>query len=220
MSAFTKNNPSILTAGSPVQHQHWFPTVQQNNLPDFQLQFLNREACREVSPFNKHFWPELINLLSDKSQQVMELPKAACYRSSLEPYRHLRVHITAESWAQIEDKERRPGDPIHLMLYNPRVTHVHNRPGTAVMMPSNAAVHHMHIWVSVKWMSDVSPNPVEPLVLEGVLYEYASSHQVRNIGVLPVLLTDKSRKLDLYRDPNPNPPQPTPQPAGPDPVVF
>ena len=219
MSAFTKNDPNGIAANDYVQHQHWYPTVQQNGLPEFKLKFLNPEACQQVSPYNKQFWPALIDSLTNRSQQVMDLPKADCYRGDLERYRYLRVHITAESWSQREDKERGVGAPLHLVLRNPCVTHVHDRSGTAVTMP-NATVDHMHIWVSVNWMNHVRPDPSEPLVLEGVLYEYASSSGTRNIGVLPVLLTDKSRKLDLDRDPRGREPQPSCsyQPACPEPM--
>ena len=196
MSAFTKHNPSGITANKPIRFQHWYPTEQQNSLPEFKLKFLNQEACREVSPYNKQFWPTLINSLSNRSRQVMDLPKASHYRNNLECYRHLRVHITAGSWSQREDKNRRAGEPLHLVLENLRVTHVHDRSGTAVTMP-NVGVDHMHVWVSINWINHVRPTPGEPLVLEGVLYEYASSDRTRNIGVLPVLLTDESRKFDL-----------------------
>lgn len=200
MSAFTKYNPGSLTAEGPAPCQRWYPTEQKNDLPEFKLRFLNHEACREVSPYNKHFWPALAELLSDRSRKIMDLPRAEHYRSSLESYRHMRVHITAKAWSIVKDDCCKSGDSLHLLLKNACVTHVHNQTGTAVAMPE-AAVDHMHIWVSIRWMNRVCPNPSEPLVLEGMLYEYVSSSQTRNIGVLPVLLADNARRLDLDRDP-------------------
>lgn len=153
-----------------------------------QFAFLNSEACQDVSPYNKNFWPKMTDWLTSVSKQTEGLPKAQNYRCALEPYLFQRVYMTADAWSIQDIRD----DRIRLVLRGVRLTNVYdNRVGAA----PNITVDHMNIWVSLEWFNCVVPAQSDPLVLKGVLYEYVSAKRTRNIGVLPVLLTPRSRKL-------------------------
>lgn len=174
---------------------HFFPHKEPVNasaprcgpLTEPQLEFLNPCSCRQVSPYNPDFWPELRNKLSGDSQAVQDLPKAAGYRSALEPHLFQRVHMTAKTWSV----RACGGNQVHLVLQNLRLTHVHN--GSLGASPG-IALDHLNAWVSPLWFNRVIPVWGEPLALDGMLYEYATSSNTRNIGFLPVLLMPKNRR--------------------------
>lgn len=159
----------------------------QNALTEPQLEFLNPSACQHVSPYNRNFWPELASWLAAESQNAVDLPCAQSYRKALEPYLLRRVHMTADTW-RVRDCGK---GCIRLLLQNVRLTHVH---GSAVGDKLDTTLDHLNIWVSPAWFNHARPVPGDPLALDGVLYQYASARQTRNIGLLPVLVMPESRK--------------------------
>lgn len=169
---------------------HSQETVKFSPLTEPQLEFLNSCACQHVNPYSKDFWSELLSLLRTESQQVQDLPKSPDYRYALEPYMLRRVHMAANTWFIHSCGDGR----IRLLLKDVRLTHVHG--GTVGLAP-NATVGHLNIWVSPRWLNRVVPACDEPLILDGVLYEYASN-QTRNIGILPVLLMPQNRRPNAY----------------------
>lgn len=155
-----------------------------------QLKFLNSEACQQVSPYNKKFWPKLTAWLTSASKQAEGLPKAQNYRCALEPYLLQRVYMLARTWEIKEISE--DNERFRLLLRDVCLTHAR---GDSIGVTPNVVIDHMNIWVSSHWLNSVIPADNDPLVLNGVLYEYANAKQTRNIGIMPVLVMPRSRKL-------------------------
>lgn len=164
-----------------------------NRLSEPQLEFLNPGACQYVNPYSKTFWQDMKAWLSPISNQAANYPKSPYYRHALEPYLLRRVTITAESW-HVQGISEFNGQ-LRLVLENVCLSHVHsNRIGAA----PGIFVDHLNVWVSTLWLNHVAPDPIEPLTITGLLYEYVSKN-TRNISVLPILLAPKNRKIGSYQ---------------------
>lgn len=180
---------SSLTPGAPADNNLRPTSRPSNQLNKVQLEFLNSEACQYVSPYSRTFWQDMKKWLAALSVQAADYPKSDTYRSALEPYLLQRVHMLARTWhpQEINDYEQ-----LHLLLTDVCLTHVHR---DSIGATPNVVVDHMHIWVSTRWFNHVRPDSLEPLVLNGVLYEYVSTKQTRNINIMPALIMPRSRKI-------------------------
>lgn len=192
MNAYYHFNARAIAAETATLNKSQYISIQSTRLTEPQLEFLNSDACQHVNPYAQNFWSELTGWLAAASKPAGTLPKAYSYRYALEPYLLQRVHMLAKTWTITET----PDDGrIRLLLEDVRLNNVR---GSYVGKAPNAAVDHMNIWVSIAWFNRVIPAIDEPLVLDGVLHEYASSKQVRNIGVLPILVMPLSRKSGVF----------------------
>lgn len=188
MSAYNHLHARTISAETAALNEDRLISRQSTRLTEPQLEFLNSDACQHVNPYVQNFWPELTGWLAAASEPAGALPKAYSYRCALEPHLFQQVHMLAKTWTI---KETPDAGRVRLLLEDVRLTNVR---GSHVGKAPNAAVDHMNIWVSTAWFNRVAPAIDEPLALDGVLYEYASSKQVRNIGILPVLVMPLSRK--------------------------
>lgn len=177
-------------------YSHFFTRSEPENAPALryapltepQIEFLNPCTCRYVSPYSLTFWSELRSKLCAYSKTIQELPKADGYRSILEPYLFQRVHMTARTWSVhgLGDNQ------IHLVLQDILLTGIH---GDTIGSAPGIVLDHLNIWVSPLWLNRVVPVWGEPLLLDGIIHEYDSSRHTRNIGLLPVLIMPRTRKL-------------------------
>ncbi len=150
--------------------------------------FLNPEACRLANPYGITFWQDIQRGLSAVSDRAAAYPKAAAYRYELEPYLFQKVHMTADKWSILDGGS----GCLRILLEDLHLTHAC---GSVMGSTPNVYTDHMNIQVSVSWLNRVVPDPLEPLAISGILYEYASSRGIRNIKILPVLIAPKSRKV-------------------------
>lgn len=162
---------------------------RQAMLSEAQMDFLNPEAVRSVNPYSHFFWQEILDWLEGLSDQANAYPKAAAYRDALVPYLLRKVHMTAHTWSVKEVSE---DGRIRLLLKDVCLTNVFDR---RVGKAPRVLVDHMNIWVGADWMNRVAPDILEPLALDGVLYEYICGGETRNIGILPVLVMPRSRMV-------------------------
>lgn len=165
----------------------------QNSKPSIfwpQLKFLNPSACQYVNPCSKTFWPDLENWLSPISHQAASYPRAGFYRRKLKPYLLQRVTMTAKHWSLQGTHES--NGLLCLTLKDVRLSHVYN---SSVQADPNIIVDHMYVWISPTWMNLLPSYGHQvydaPLSITGILYEYVSSKNIRNIGILPILLEPK-----------------------------
>ena len=155
-----------------------------------QLKFLNPGACQYVNPYSETFWPDLKAWLSPISSEAAAYPKARCYRSNLKPYLLQKVTMTAAHW-KLKSTDEANG-LLRLMLMDVRLSRVYS---SRIKANPSITVDHMHVWVSPAWMNLLPAYGHQvydaPLTVTGILYEYASSKGIRNIGILPILLEPK-----------------------------
>ena len=164
-----------------------------------QKNFLNAAGCfsgikNGIS--NKKFWPSTIESAKRQSESVGHCKKSPRYREQLEPYLHKRVQIVStKGWNVVE----RLGSRVRLCLNDAMLVFVCKQNAEKMRIPTG----HIHIVVDANWMLFVNPQPNEDLLVNGVLYEYANAQGLRNIAILPVVVTpiknhhksyDKKRK--------------------------
>lgn len=175
-------------------YKYWPHLVDQSSqlsLAGTQQKFLNSAAVQCVDTSSPTFWPDLNAWLSSVSRQAASYPKAQFYRRQLEPYLLRRVTITAGSWKVC--RNNKSNDLLYLSLKDVRLTHAYDNKKKVWAFP-NIAVNHMNIKVSSLWYRAILACGVPygaPLTITGMLYEYVSSKNTRNIGVLPILLEPK-----------------------------
>lgn len=186
MNAYYQFNASTLSARNADLNAGRYSSQKNLRLTEPQMTFLNSDACRDVNPYSSSFWSDLQEKLTTVTQEAKAFPKAADYRCALEPHLLRRVYLTAASWYIRDVADGR----IRLLLKDVRLSGVCGGWAAA----PRAATDHMNIWVSAAWFNLVIPAQDEPLVLSGVLHEYAGVKQVRNIGIWPVLVMPLSRK--------------------------
>lgn len=192
MSAYTHFHRDSSNAFSIKDPQ--YIVDQHNQLSEPQLEFLNPGSCQYVNPYSKTFWQDMKDWLSPISNQAARYPKSEAYRDALEPYLLREVTMTARSW-RILDIDAFSGQ-LRLVLEDVRLSHVYS---SSVGAAPGTIVDHMNVWVSPSWLHHVDPDPSEPLIINGVLYEYVSKG-IRNISVLPVLLAPRSREIRRGQD--------------------
>lgn len=161
-------------------------------LSEAYFKYLNSVACRQANPFSSTFWLELRDWLTSESSRAEECQKADGYRAQLAPYRLRRVNLIAESWrvARVFDHT------VQLCLSNVRLAHVYGQP---VGCAPNVPIAHINLLVSNRWFGRIAPSQDEGLSVIGMLYEYVSSKNQRNIGIMGVAVMPRSRKVTEVR---------------------
>ena len=164
-------------------------------LTEPQLKYLNPGVCKHVSPYSENFWQDMKNWITPISKQhSASYPKAPSYRHELEPYLLRKVTMTAGFW-RIRDIDKVSG-LLHLVLTDVRLSHVYSN---SVGSSPNIAVDHLNVWVSPSWLNRACAVPGTPLTVSGILYEYVSSKNTRNIGIIPILLMPKGQAAGSRR---------------------
>lgn len=170
---------------------HIVDQSSQLSLAGTQQKFLNSAACQRINPFRPNFWLDLKSWLAPISRQAASYPKAPSYRRRLEPYLLQRVTITAGSWWIYHNNKS--NGRLFLALKNVRLTHAYDNKKKVWAFP-NITINHMNVEVSSLWYRAIlacgTPYGA-PLTVTGMLYEYTSSKNTRNIGILPILLEPK-----------------------------
>ena len=157
--------------------------------------FVNKAAIPKnikCGPTNRHFWKDVSDSMKAAAGHTGSLEKAPQYRENLTPYLYRRVQIVSTTgWSVIGQT----GNRVRLCLNDAMLIFVgeskakrhaaRNQDQKAVRVPTG----HMNIFVDETWMHFVDPQPDEDLLVNGILYEYQNRHGMRNIAVLPVIVT-------------------------------
>lgn len=161
-----------------------------------QKNFLNAAGCfngikNGIS--NKRFWPMTIEGAKRQSEAVQNCKKSPRYREHLEPYLHRRVQIVStKGWNVVEHM----GSRVRICLNDAMLVFVSKQNSDKMRLPTG----HIHIIVDANWMMFVDPQPDEDLLVNGVLYEYANAQNLRNIAVLPVVVTPIKNHHKSYNE--------------------
>ena len=147
-------------------------------------EFLNSAVCRS-GPYDETFWEELKDRIAPVSRNAANYPKAHRYRGQLTPYLLCRVTLRAEKWTFVHAFLKK--GMVQLCLLDVRLSRAS---GGSEKVSPDIYIDHMNVMVSVSWLNRVAPSYGyhEPLLVDGLLYEYDSSAKVRNIGVQPAAM--------------------------------
>lgn len=168
--------------------------LTEQSLSEAYHEYLNPVACRQANPYSDTFWLDLKDWLTSVSNEAEEYQKADNYRDELSPYRLHRVNLIAESWCVSKVFEH----TIQLCLSNVRLSHVYGKP---IGCAPNVPIDHINLLVSSYWFGRIVPSQDKGLSVNGMLYEYVSSKNQRNIGIMGVAVMPlpQSRKAEQVR---------------------